>query len=161
MCPRPAAICNDPAEAPRSVLNASAFPEGDTPSKSILAVEPTAPFKSNTSKLSIGELSPSAMLPKSRVRELVSDGAVNDGVTWSSTLRLTLNTSLASLAPCPEPPPVVMSRLSTVTVPLRRPAVAVFVLRPMVIGVLSAWLVRNALNLPAIELVAASPVVTS
>ena len=59
------------------------------------------------------------------------------------------------LAPWPRPPPVVMSRLSTVTVPVRRPAAVVFVLSPTLKVLLSVWLERKALSEPERVLVAA------
>ena len=90
-----------------------------------------------TSKLNEGEPAPIAMLPKSCASDVSGDAGVNDGVAWSSTVRLTLNVSFASLAPWPVPPPVVMSRLSIVTVPLFRPADVVVVLSPTLIDLLS------------------------
>ena len=76
----PAAICSEPAEAPRFVVNAELFPEGVKPSKSMLAVEPTVPFRSNTLKFKLGVLLPIAMFPKSSVLDVNNDGDVNEGV---------------------------------------------------------------------------------
>ena len=71
--------------------------------------------------------------------------------------------SLPSFAPFPAPPPAVMSRLSTVTVPLLTPADAVVVLKPTLIDFVTVELpvvIANALKRPVTELVAAPLVVT-
>jgi hypothetical protein len=58
---------------------------------------------------------------------------------------------LASLAPRPLPPPVVMSRLSTATVPVINPGVDVSPVRPTESDRLSVPLVRKAFDLPPLN----------